>query len=463
MKHTHKSCHVSFLAAVLAASLLWVPSAFALCRLYAIDASFSPDVDGLFALDSVTGDATLIGPMQSSDASLKIGATTSLATHPVTGALFAWDNTGSLVEIDGATGEVLWWGALNTYSASALTFTADGRLFAMSTNVIEVDLVTGLFSGSGFFLGGGRIAESADVDASGTIYALTTDNEVLTIDPDTQTVTVVGSIGPAFLSTRSIAFDDGDNLIGKARDSLLGAVLFDIDKATGAASNVRAVTVGTGNLGAIESCAPGNPNPVDLIEDLESILDLDLPKGTEKSLLAKLDAALANLLDGNEQNDGAVCNVLEAFINAVEAQRGKKIDEADADVLIAAAQAIIDLLCKDNPGEDMGTPIAINFDPQTLVSEVLVEVLDAWLGNPDVVLHIEITGLNGGSAHHGTDDILVSDTNVFFTNGTTAQTVVDWTADTAPQHVNEVYTVCVQILENGVPVGAEKCQQFGPF
>jgi len=37
-------------------------------------------------------------------------------------------------------------------------------------------------------------------------------------------------------------------------------------------------------------------------------------------------------------------NKLEAFINEGEAQRGKKIPEADADALIALAQAIIDIL-----------------------------------------------------------------------------------------------------------------------
>ena len=37
----------------------------------------------------------------------------------------------------------------------------------------------------------------------------------------------------------------------------------------------------------------------------------------------------------------------EAFINAVNAQRGKKISETDADVLIAVAQQIIDLLSSE--------------------------------------------------------------------------------------------------------------------
>ena len=85
--------------------------------------------------------------------------------------------------------------------------------------------------------------------------------------------------------------------------------------------------------------------PVELLENLaQDVVDLNLHSGIENSLDAKLDAALKALDDLNENNDVAAFNSLEAFINAVEAQRGNKIPEADADDLIAAAQQIIDLL-----------------------------------------------------------------------------------------------------------------------
>lgn len=45
-------------------------------------------------------------------------------------------------------------------------------------------------------------------------------------------------------------------------------------------------------------------------------------------------------LDDGHQN--AAANKLEAFINQVEAQRGKKITDEQADELIADAQRIID-------------------------------------------------------------------------------------------------------------------------
>jgi len=71
---------------------------------------------------------------------------------------------------------------------------------------------------------------------------------------------------------------------------------------------------------------------------------MNLLKGIANSLLAKLDAALQKLADDNENNDAAAINLLEAFIKTVEAQRGKKISEADANALIEAAQEIIELL-----------------------------------------------------------------------------------------------------------------------
>ena len=85
--------------------------------------------------------------------------------------------------------------------------------------------------------------------------------------------------------------------------------------------------------------------PADFVEYLaQAVAALDLAQGVENSLNAKLNAAYKKLTDGNDKNDVAAINELGAFINAVEAQRGKKIAEADADALIAPAQAIIDLL-----------------------------------------------------------------------------------------------------------------------
>jgi len=83
-------------------------------------------------------------------------------------------------------------------------------------------------------------------------------------------------------------------------------------------------------------------DPVELCVDLVGqVEELDLPKGTENSLKAKLENAVKKLGD---QNIVAGINSLNAFINEVEAQRGKKILESDADDLIAVAQYIIEVL-----------------------------------------------------------------------------------------------------------------------
>jgi hypothetical protein len=89
------------------------------------------------------------------------------------------------------------------------------------------------------------------------------------------------------------------------------------------------------------------PDPIELLDMLaDDVIDLNLRRGIENSLLAKIDAAIAKLEDDNPKNDRAAVRLLRAFINAVKAQKGKKIS-ANADDLIAAAQQIIDMLIGD--------------------------------------------------------------------------------------------------------------------
>jgi probable HAF family extracellular repeat protein len=84
--------------------------------------------------------------------------------------------------------------------------------------------------------------------------------------------------------------------------------------------------------------------PVPSVTDLEDLVrSLDLPRGTENSLLAKLDAALRAIEDGRTE---AACGSLRAFANEVEAQRGKKITDSQADELLQmVAQIRTDLGC----------------------------------------------------------------------------------------------------------------------
>ncbi|MFH1724443.1 MAG: LamG-like jellyroll fold domain-containing protein [Elusimicrobiota bacterium] len=68
---------------------------------------------------------------------------------------------------------------------------------------------------------------------------------------------------------------------------------------------------------------------VDTVEDAPAVVEsLDLPTGTETALNSKLEGAIESYALGETK---PAVNKLKAFINSVEAQRGKKIAEADAD------------------------------------------------------------------------------------------------------------------------------------
>jgi hypothetical protein len=85
-----------------------------------------------------------------------------------------------------------------------------------------------------------------------------------------------------------------------------------------------------------------NKTVKDHIDDLKKIVEnKSLPKGLENSLLSKLKNA-QKCYDKGRLN--AAINILNAFIHNVEAQRGKKIPEAEADELIDYVQLIIDMI-----------------------------------------------------------------------------------------------------------------------
>ena len=94
---------------------------------------------------------------------------------------------------------------------------------------------------------------------------------------------------------------------------------------------------------------PDSVDPVAAIEDLAlTVMTMNLQNGIENRLDSKQDAALIALEDVNSNSNGAACNTLQAFINAVEAQRGDKLADAQADQLIADAQEIQgQLICGD--------------------------------------------------------------------------------------------------------------------
>ena len=84
---------------------------------------------------------------------------------------------------------------------------------------------------------------------------------------------------------------------------------------------------------------------MEAIEDLiATVVSLNLQQGIENALDAKLGAVIQALDDVNQNNDVSAINMLNALIQNVEAQRGISLTDAQADQLIADAQATIDLL-----------------------------------------------------------------------------------------------------------------------
>jgi hypothetical protein len=81
--------------------------------------------------------------------------------------------------------------------------------------------------------------------------------------------------------------------------------------------------------------------PQQMIENLVETIQAYNPRlqqGIENSLLSKLNNALAAL---DEEHTAGARGLVEAFINEVQAERGKKISEVRADELIAAANEIL--------------------------------------------------------------------------------------------------------------------------
>ncbi len=81
------------------------------------------------------------------------------------------------------------------------------------------------------------------------------------------------------------------------------------------------------------------------IDDLATVVvDMNLQKGLDNSFDAKLEAVSDSLTAANAGLRNDAINKLRAFINAVEAQRGNKLTEEQADELVNYARSIISTL-----------------------------------------------------------------------------------------------------------------------
>jgi parallel beta-helix repeat protein len=96
------------------------------------------------------------------------------------------------------------------------------------------------------------------------------------------------------------------------------------------------------NYPLVEPWSPIPSSPVEATQELiETIETWNLSKGIENSLTSKLDNAIHQF---NKENENVAINKLTALTNQVEALRGKKLTNEQANHLISEAQRIIDLI-----------------------------------------------------------------------------------------------------------------------
>ena len=76
-----------------------------------------------------------------------------------------------------------------------------------------------------------------------------------------------------------------------------------------------------------------------MVDAVDTVQSLELPRGTTTALVSKLDHALLDLAFGNLESG---LGRLRAFVNHVEAQAGKKIPREDAENLIANVEIAIE-------------------------------------------------------------------------------------------------------------------------
>ena len=122
----------------------------------------------------------------------------------------------------------------------------------------------------------------------------------------------------------------------------------------------------TGTPNPRNTASPLHVCPVSPTEAIEALIELvegfGIHHGTANSLISKLENAIASLENSNVVS---AIGMLNAFINEVEAQRSKKINDADADELVAEANLIVNAVRSSlSKSSDQQTLTSINITPQ---------------------------------------------------------------------------------------------------
>jgi hypothetical protein len=215
---------------------------------------------------------------------------------------------------------------------SGQTSAGGADAFVRNYDAAGNELWTRQFGTSGF-----DEARAISVDASGAYVAGITDG---TLPGQTS----AGS-SDAFVHKYDAAGNElWTRQFGTSDDDLATAVAVDASGVyvAGFTSGTLPEQTSAGGADAFVTKLARGTSAADLIQQLiQQVMSLNLRQGISNSLDAKLGAVVQALDDIKQQNDVAAINVLGAFINAVEAQRGVSISAADADSLTAAAQQII--------------------------------------------------------------------------------------------------------------------------
>jgi hypothetical protein len=141
----------------------------------------------------------------------------------------------------------------------------------------------------------------------------------------------------------AFACDDGLSGVASCLGSLPSGGALDT-----ATLGPKTVTVDAADLAGNTASVIRHYSVISVSEALEALIvevaDLNLVKGIENSLDSKLEQAQKALEAANAGQRQDAAKKLLAFINEVEAQRGKALSMEQADQLVAAAERILVML-----------------------------------------------------------------------------------------------------------------------
>ena len=235
------------------------------------------------------------------------------------------------------SGQVVGWGAVSDGPDQAFLWSADAGMVTLGS-FIPVDL-----NAHGQVAGFGQGADGSLHAFSWTAAAGIVDIGAGFANAVSDRGDVVGQgyfVADGRSVRRAFLWNAADGLVN------LGTVFGD-DSMAVAVNNRRQVVGWSGTEGTLAIRATMWVLSADVSAQVHTLIDrvtaYGLHRGLTNALNVKLQAAVASWSRGQS---GAAFEQLRAFVNQVNAQRGKKVTTAQADELLAAVQEIMDALEK---------------------------------------------------------------------------------------------------------------------